>query len=169
MRALVALVLVVVLAACSERAPAPPVTTTATHTQGPVGDVLAAYEGARAKLAADDFAGTLPFASALAAAARVAAEHAVTAKGSFDGISAGADRMVAAKDIAERRLAFGDVSQRVVALLLADPELRSGRHLMVCPMAKGYQKWVQTSDRLNNPYWGKEMLECGEELKAWSI
>jgi hypothetical protein len=33
-------------------------------------------------------------------------------------------------------------------------------------MARGYKKWVQESAVLRNPYWGKEMLECGRELDA---
>ena len=137
--------------------------------EGPVGDLLEAYEGARTKLAADDFTGAQPFAAAMGAASRVAAEHAVTSKPTFDAVALGTDKMVAAKDIAEMRLAFGDVSKNVITLLVADPELRTGRHLMLCPMAKGYQKWVQVTPKLTNPYWGKEMLDCGEELKAWSI
>lgn len=141
----------------------------APRVEGPVGDVLDSYESARAKLAADDLTGSQPFAKSLAAAARSAAEHAVTSKPSFDAIAAAADKMAATKDIKEARAAFGEVSQKVVSLLVADPELRTGRFLFMCPMAKGYQKWVQTNGKLNNPYFGSEMLECGEELKTWAI
>lgn len=180
MRALLVASLLLSFAACSKTDPLVPLPPSASapdqepapippRLEGPIGDLLSAYESARARLAADDLAGAQPFAAAMAAASRVAAEHAVTARPTFDSVTAGADRMVAAKDIGEMRLAYGEVSKGVIALLVADPELRTGRFLMLCPMAKGYQKWVQTSDKLNNPYWGKEMLECGEQLKAWSI
>lgn len=153
---------------------ATPMTTTgpapiAPRVEGPVGDTLDAYESARAKLAQDNLAGAQPFATSLAAAARTAAEHAVASKPHFEAIAAAADKIVATKDIKEARLAFGDVSKGVVQLLVDDPELRTGRFLFLCPMAKGYQKWVQTNGKLNNPYFGSEMLECGEELKAWSV
>ena len=150
----------------------PPATAAAPiapRIEGPVGDTLDAYESLRAKLAADDLAGAQPFAKALGEAAKTAAEHAVTAKPDFDAIVASAATMTAAKDIKEARAAFGDASKHVIALLVADPELRTGRFLFLCPMAKGYQKWVQTNAKLNNPYFGSEMLECGEELKAWAV
>lgn len=143
-------------------APIPP------RIEGPVGDTLDAYENARAKLAQDNLAGAQPFATALAAAARTAAEHAIVAKPHFESIAAAADKIAATKDIKEARAAFGDASKSVIQLLVDDPELRTGRFLFLCPMAKGYQKWVQTTGKLNNPYFGSEMLECGEELKTWS-
>ena len=143
-------------------APIPP------RIEGPVGDTLDAYENTRAKLAQDNLAGAQPFATSLAAAARTAAEHAVAAKPHFTTIAAAADKIATTKDIKEARAAFGDISKSVIQLLVDDPELRTGRFLFMCPMAKGYQKWVQTNGKLNNPYFGSEMLECGEELKAWS-
>lgn len=153
----------------------PPATTTSPsgapippRIEGPVGDTLDAYENARAKLAQDNLAGAQPFATALAAAARTAADHAVVAKPHFQSIAAAADKIAATKDIKEARAAFGDASKSVIQLLVDDPELRTGRFLFMCPMAKGYQKWVQTTGKLNNPYFGSEMLECGEELKTWS-
>lgn len=144
-------------------APIPP------RIEGPVGDTLDAYENLRAKLAQDNLAGAQPFATSLATAARTAAEHAVAAKPHFTSIATAADKIAATKDIKEARAAFSDVSKSVVQLLVDDPELRTGRFLFMCPMAKGYQKWVQTNGKLNNPYFGSEMLECGEELKAWSV
>jgi hypothetical protein len=30
-------------------------------------------------------------------------------------------------------------------------------------MAEGYQKWVQVSSEMANPYMGKKMLKCGSE------
>jgi hypothetical protein len=165
----VSLALTLIGSACTKgEPPAPPQSPRAVRVEGPVGDLLLAYESARAKLAGDGFEGAQPFAAAIGASSRLAAEHAVTAKATFEAIALASDRMVTAKDIGAMRLAFGDVSKGVIALLVADPELRTGRFLMLCPMAAGYQKWVQTTEKLANPYFGKSMLECGETLATWS-
>jgi threonine/homoserine/homoserine lactone efflux protein len=37
-------------------------------------------------------------------------------------------------------------------------------HVFECPMAKGYKRWVQPTDELENPYMGQEMLTCGSEV-----
>lgn len=61
------------------------------------------------------------------------------------------------------RLAYGELSKPLVALASAVPALREGRHIFECPMAKGYQKWLQAEPSLRNPYFGAKMLTCGEE------
>ena len=61
---------------------------------------------------------------------------------------------------------FGEVSRAFVALLRAAPALQAGRHLFHCPMAQGFPKWVQTTEKMANPYMGKAMLECGSE-RPW--
>jgi Cu(I)/Ag(I) efflux system membrane fusion protein len=66
-------------------------------------------------------------------------------------------------DIGQARSAFGDLSRAFVQLLAAAPPLRQGRHIFECPMAEGYQKWVQVSSEMANPYMGKKMLKCGSE------
>jgi type IV secretory pathway VirB10-like protein len=140
---------------------------------GPVGEVLDAYENVRAKLADDDSAGALTYVDKIAASAKDAGSAAAagpTAKPLAD-IAAAAEKMNGYKpaQMEEIRMAFGELSKATVALLVADPSLQTGRFLFLCPMAKGYQKWVQTTQKLQNPYWGKQMLDCGEELKAWSV
>jgi len=37
-------------------------------------------------------------------------------------------------------------------------------HVMTCPMAKA--TWVQTGEKLMNPYMGKKMQQCGSMMKA---
>jgi hypothetical protein len=32
-------------------------------------------------------------------------------------------------------------------------------------MAKGYKKWVQTSEKVSNPYMGKTMGQCGSKTE----
>jgi len=40
---------------------------------------------------------------------------------------------------------------------------QAGYHVMHCPMLN--KDWVQTSDKVSNPYGGKEMITCGSEIK----
>lgn len=65
------------------------------------------------------------------------------------------------------RLTYGDLSKPLVAIASAVPALRDGRHVFMCPMAKGYQKWLQAEPSLRNPYFGAKMLTCGEE-STWA-
>ncbi len=70
-------------------------------------------------------------------------------------------------DIEAMRLTYGDLSKPLVAIASAVPALRDGRHVFMCPMAKGYQKWLQAEPSLRNPYFGASMLTCGE-ASDWS-
>lgn len=55
----------------------------------------------------------------------------------------------------------------MVALAAEDPSLTEGRRVFSCPMAEGYQQWVQTSGKPENPYMGQQMLACGG-AGSWS-
>lgn len=157
-------------AACSsKRAPSP--TTPATKDPVPVSDgttsappapssataILASYERVRAALAADDVNSVPASARELETAARAAAttgEH-------YAGIADGANKLASAADLKAARAAFGEVSQHLVGLLASDKSLAKGQHVFECPMVSGYNKWVQPSESLENPYMGKRMLRCG--------
>ena len=56
---------------------------------------------------------------------------------------------------------FGDLSHSVVTILASNESLRTNRHVFECPMAQGYQKWVQPTANVENPYMGSSMLRCG--------
>jgi Cu(I)/Ag(I) efflux system membrane fusion protein len=113
--------------------------------------MLVAYERVRATLAADSIDG-------LAGAA-----HEIEAAAKTDQIAKSARALAQATNLDEARLAFAEVSKFVIALLAHDHELAKGQHLFECPMVKGYNKWVQPTDDLANPYMGKHMLACGGE------
>ncbi|HLP09888.1 MAG TPA: hypothetical protein VK178_17140 [Opitutaceae bacterium] len=100
---------------------------------------LAAYEKVRAALATDD----LP-------AARVAAEAIPEAKA-----------VAGASDISTARKAFKQLSTKAVALARGQP----GYYVAHCSMFPGGADWVQTTDAISNPYWGKSMPRCGEIVK----
>ena len=145
-----------------------PVTNTASSTsetsiQTPeqATPMLAAYERVRGSLAADDAnvtaaAREIEAAASAAAATPGASEH-------YKAIASGAAALATATELADARKAFGEISRHVVELLAADKMLAQGKFVFECPMAKGYRKWVQTSDALENPYMGKRMLHCGGE------
>ncbi len=77
--------------------------------------------------------------------------------------------MLGESDLVKARAAFGELSRAVVAVVAADPSLQPGRFLFQCPMAKGYQRWVQLEEKMANPYMGKRMLECGEVVSVWKV
>ncbi len=63
------------------------------------------------------------------------------------------------KSLDDARSAFAKLSAEAEKLAAG----QSGYYVMHCPMKKS--DWVQTSDKIANPYSGKEMLSCGEIKK----
>ncbi|MDQ6861893.1 MAG: hypothetical protein M3032_12150 [Verrucomicrobiota bacterium] len=95
---------------------------------------LAGYEKVRAGLAADN----LP--DAKKAAAEMGDDGAALAK---------TDSLIMA------RKEFEKMSGRAIELTKG----QSGYYRVNCPMVK--KDWVQTSEKISNPYAGREMLTCG--------
>lgn len=138
--------------------------------QSKVEQVLASYENVRQKLAKDDLAGTAADLATLERAANEAvslapAQGQPVLKAISEAAKALKDENKSNAD--QTRKAFGEVSRHVVALLVAVPSLQQGRFVFSCPMAQGYQKWVQTKAQLENPYMGTRMLTCGSP-SDWS-
>ena len=146
MRAALLVTMALALGACGgkkDAAPAPAAETAKARTP-----LQTAYEGLRQKLANDDLEG----------AKAAAVELAKVAEGAMQN---GAKALGQAADIAAARLAFGETSKAYIELLVKSPELAADTFVFRCPMAEGYKKWVQLADGINNPYMGKQMLECG--------
>jgi hypothetical protein len=81
--------------------------------------------------------------------------------------SVGKDADVKPKDLKEARAAFKVVSADVFGLVqVAAPSssVAPALYEVYCPMAKA--DWLQTSKEIANPYFGKEMLECGTIKKT---
>ncbi|MDB6139012.1 MAG: hypothetical protein JWO94_2084 [Verrucomicrobiaceae bacterium] len=77
-----------------------------------------------------------------------------------------------AADLLSARKAFLPFSQEVAALALPMVGKVPDLKVFLCPMtdelwkgAPNNAKWVQLSDAIHNPYWGREMLDCGEAAK----
>jgi hypothetical protein len=137
-----------------------------TRAAEPVRTAYASYETLRAALARDAVAEAPSGASAIAKASRAAAGTGTPEqKPRWEALAAAADKLQAlpASDADAVRKGFGEVSRALVALLAADPALAEGLHVFKCPMAQGYQKWVQSDPKLANPYMGSQMLTCGSK------
>jgi hypothetical protein len=95
---------------------------------------LANYEKVHAALAADNLA---------------EAKNAAAELGNDGGAIAKSESIITA------RKEFGTLSEKAVNLAKG----QSGYYVAYCPMAK--KSWVQTSEKISNPYEGREMLTCG--------
>lgn len=71
-----------------------------------------------------------------------------------------AEALAAAKDLKAARAAFDSLSQSLIRYL-AQNKMSAGQYREAyCPMAKA--SWLQTADAIQNPYFGKAMLKCGQ-------
>ena len=128
-------------------------------------EVINAYAQVRAALAADDLAAARKLAPALGAKARAAAgQLPATDKANIDALASAADRLAAIAEIEAARLEFGNASKALISLVAAEASLQHGLIAYRCPMAKGYQKWIQIGDEMANPYMGAKMLHCGGKV-----
>jgi hypothetical protein len=75
-----------------------------------------------------------------------------------------AKRLERAADLKAARDAFGQVSDALVTYAKdTGATYPAGLKVAYCPMAA--KPWLQKGDKVQNPYYGKEMLECGEFKK----
>lgn len=174
--------LVVSLTACSEassqgKAAAPKAAATETPppaVAGPLGEALAAYDDLQRRLAKDDATAGAAAAKLAAAAQGAAAAATGATKQPLTELAAAATKLAEqmkaqpAPAIDVQRAAFAEMSKALIGALVADPTLQKGRFIFECPMAPAYKRWVQTHGKLQNPYWGSKMLECGESV-AWGV
>ena len=129
---------------------------------------LDSYGKVHAHLVADKITDAIAEAKLLAASATEAAATAGEShKKALTDIQNAANALATADAAAadDVRKKFGEVSKAVIALLIADPSLAAGRQTFKCDMAKGFQKWVQSSGDLQNPYMGQRMPECGSKTE----
>ena len=99
---------------------------------------LASYDKIRLALAADDLSG------AKTAAADLGVEGSKLAK---------------SESLKEARAAFEKLSDKAKQLAAG----QAGYYVVNCPMLK--KDWVQMTEKIGNPYYGKEMATCGEVKK----
>lgn len=118
--------------------------------------VVQGYEKLRDALAHDDLEA--------AKAAGVELGKAVTDVKLDERIATMATGLGKAPDLASARLVFGEISRAYLTAMKDKPDLAGGQVFVFrCPMAEGYQKWVQLDETMKNPYMGKKMLDCGSK------
>lgn len=99
-----------------------------------------------------------------------AKESAKTLAGTLDaikGCTEAADlakKIAATDDVKSQRILFLQVSQDVIPLVKGMKNKTAPIYVAYCPMADegkgGY--WLSAQKEIKNPYYGDEMLECGE-------
>lgn len=131
-----------------------------------VESILGDYEALRAALAGDRISDVSSIAIRLEQSIKTSKVQMPEAiKNHLDSVGLTATKLKTIKSADDIRAAFGELSRPVVTLLTEQSTLARGRYVFKCPMAKGYQKWVQTSEKLENPYMGGRMLQCGYAVK----
>jgi Cu(I)/Ag(I) efflux system membrane fusion protein len=73
-----------------------------------------------------------------------------------------ANALASETTLAGARKQFGELSVTLVPMF--QEHQLPGVYAFMCPMAK--KSWVQRGNKIENPYFGDEMLTCGVPLKA---
>jgi Cu(I)/Ag(I) efflux system membrane fusion protein len=128
--------------------------------------VLVEYLKIQTALAADETEGVEGAVSAIEDLAKTldpaatGGEHAEHYQNIPADLLAACEKFRGAKDIGAIREAFRDLSKPVsMWVTMAKPKETS---VMYCPMKKA--GWVQHGSKVANPYYGAEMLSCGEKV-----
>ena len=129
------------------------VAATATATDMKYPKTLEQYEMVRSGLAADDLASAKNGATNLVTAVE---EEFAGSKPMIDA----SQKLAASETIDDARAAFQVISAELVKLVKGQP----GFFVMNCPMMKD-GLWVQTTEKVGNPYKGKSMAQCGSIVK----
>ena len=117
--------------------------------------VLAPYLQLQTALAAD----SLPDAQA---AAKTLVEQAERLGPALKAAGVAAGKVAGAADIKAARTAFGDLSDAMLVLAGGETGGKDVR-IAYCPMVK--KSWLQKGTVIANPYYGSQMLRCGEFKK----
>jgi Protein of unknown function (DUF3347) len=138
---------------------APLLGLTARAASEPLKAIIASYLQIHAKLVTDKIDG-------IKAPAEAIQKQAAALGAGGAPIAKAAAAIAASSDLKTAREAFGGLSDAVIAAARAAgpatmQELRA--KIAFCPMVN--RSWVQTDEKLRNPYYGSSMLECGEFKK----
>ncbi|MFQ5526920.1 MAG: efflux RND transporter periplasmic adaptor subunit [Thermoanaerobaculia bacterium] len=128
---------------------------------------LRSYEEIRTRLAQDQAEGVGAAASRLAADLEAASSRGDELPDHLAALLGEALRaarsLEGATDLESARAAFGEVSRLLIPVVALDERLSRGRHVFSCPMVRdGFNKWMQPSPELENPFMGRAMPGCGE-------
>lgn len=87
---------------------------------------------------------------------------------SLDSIGILAKNIALASDIKTQRLYFTNLSEQLIALAKEKAMTEGTIYVQRCPMANNGDggTWLSTEKNILNPYYGDEMLECGEVIET---
>lgn len=115
------------------------------------------YEVLNTALVASDFDAVKEAAAALSSSTK-------DLQGRGKEIHLEAEKMVAAADIDAQRLAYSPLSNAVIVWIKESGLTAGNLYVDYCPMALnnegGY--WLSSKKEIENPYFGDQMLTCGE-------
>jgi hypothetical protein len=121
----------------------------------PVKSVIDNYLTIQTNLTADSIKGLTEHATAISKAVNGDSLKTLPAE-----VANQADALAQAKDLKAAREAFKPLSASL-AKYMSDHKAGKGTyHEVYCPMANA--NWLQVGKDIKNPYYGKEMLDCGE-------
>lgn len=116
--------------------------------------IVASYLQIHAALSADKTDNVKPAAQAIA-------KEGVRMGAGGEAIVKAAEAMESAGDLKAARAALGPLSDAVIAAASADDwKDLAGVKIGFCPMVN--KSWIQKDGKVSNPYYGSEMLTCGE-------
>lgn len=133
---------------------------TAARAAGPdpaVQSMMTQYLTIQSQLAAD----SIDQVKAAALEIEKGAKGATSDKGMAQQAARAAAKVAGAKDLVQARKEFKELSKPFVKW--AERNKPADVEVVYCSMAGA--KWVQTKGDVRNPYYGKEMLECGEKVQ----
>lgn len=80
------------------------------------------------------------------------------------GLQKNATQIVTAKNIEEQRKYFQALSDNMFLLVESVKFSDQPVYQQYCPMKKAY--WLSSEQNIKNPYYGKQMLNCGKVTKT---
>jgi hypothetical protein len=130
--------------------------------QGGTAELVTLYVPMQEALAGDSVTAVKEQAAKIASEAAEGAKAAKAAgdKAALDAVAVAAKGMTAT-DITALRDQFKPLSLALAKAV--EKEAVAGHGIYFCPMADAY--WIQKRGDVANPYYGKDMLRCGEEVK----
>ncbi|MBI5610947.1 MAG: DUF3347 domain-containing protein [Deltaproteobacteria bacterium] len=132
----------------------------AAAEQGDWPKIIKSYDAVREALSKDDAAAAQKAAKAAEPGLKGLHGDAATVK----ALQAAAAKVAGTADLKLSRMAFGEWSRGLITLVAAEPQAQKGVLAFQCTMTKTYQKWLQLAEPLANPYWGSQMLRCGNKV-----
>ena len=135
-----------------------PVKSTITINDDQLNAILPHYVSLTTALVNEDVAGARIASNAIEAGARE-----LKGNGAAD-IANHAGKITISPDIGSQRKAFAVLSSNYMDLIKKSGLVSGQLYVDFCPMALNDQGayWINTSKEIKNPYFGQEMLTCGE-------